>query len=119
MLVQLVTIQLTLKEAITCSPGPQTSLEICASHKHALDTAGAGVLCDVLSLFIPPRRGDYQAGQPDGGPGDGMKLKQGAMVSVPHHVMNLSLSCVGPTGWVLSRGKSQMCLILVSPRPAH
>lgn len=41
------------------------------------------------------------------------------MVSVPHHAMNLSLSYTGTAGWVLSRGKSQMCLSLVSPRPTQ
>lgn len=33
-------------------------------------------------------------------------------------VTDLSLPCTGTSGWVESRGKSQMCFILVSSRPA-
>lgn len=41
------------------------------------------------------------------------------MVTVPHHAMNLSLSYTGTACWVLSKGKSQMCLTPVSPRPTQ
>lgn len=40
MLAQLVIIQLTLKGAITSSPGSQTSLEFYTFLKHALDAVG-------------------------------------------------------------------------------
>lgn len=57
MLAQLVIIQLALKGAMTSSPGSQTSLEVCAFLKHALDAPGTGILFDGLFLLIPSGAG--------------------------------------------------------------
>lgn len=89
MLAQMVVIQLALKETITSVPGPQPSLESCAFHKHASRMQVSSVMTFPCSSH--QGRGTSRQASLLGwraGPGEGKRLKQGAMASAPRHAMS-------------------------------